>query len=163
MKAPDAMQKELNAQLNRELGAWHLYYSMSAYFEEHNFSGFAKWMRKQASEEQVHAQKIYDYLVDRNGTVKLAALTAPKASWNGPLEAFEDAYNHECRVTEFIHGILDAAQKEKDPASASFLQWFIDEQVEEEATALDLVNKLKFVGDNKAALYALDKELGSRE
>jgi ferritin len=162
MKIRKSMQDVLNKQVNHEFHAAYLYLSMAAHFEEENFKGFANWMRKQAEEEKGHAMKIFNYVIERGGKVTLAAIDAPKTAWTSPLEAFEDAYKHEMKVTDLINAMMDKAIEEKDHASASFLKWFVDEQVEEEASTEEVVQKLKYIGENKNGLYMLDKELGQR-
>jgi ferritin len=156
------LQEALNKQLNAELASSYLYLSMAAWFEEQNYRGMAQWMRVQSHEEWTHAMKFFSYIIDRGGRVVLAQVNAPKADWGGVLEAFQDAYNHECQVTKWIHELAKLAVAESDFASQSFLQWFINEQVEEEATAEQIVEKLKRVGDSNVALLFLDSELGKR-
>jgi len=158
----EKMAKALNGQLNAELYAAYLYLSMAAYFTTKNLNGFANWLRVQAQEELMHAMKIYDYINERDGEVVLTQVGAPKTKWNSPLEAFEDAYNHECKVTGMINELVNLAISEKDHAANSFLQWFVIEQVEEESSALAIVDKLKLVGDDGAALFMIDGELGQR-
>jgi len=158
----EKMEKSLNLQLNQELYAFYLYLSMSAYFDSLNLNGFSSWMRFQAEEEKTHALKFYDYILQANAKVDLQNIEAPKKTWKSSLEVFQDTYNHEKKVTESIYEIVDLAISEKDHATHNFLQWFISEQVEEEATALKILEKIKFIGDNQGALFILDKELGSR-
>jgi ferritin len=156
------IQKAINKQINAELYSAYLYYSMSAYFEEKNLSGFANWMRIQALEEQTHAHKFYSYLIERGGRVELEPIKGPETSWESPLAAFEAAYNHERHVTELINDMVNLAQKEKDHATNNFLQWYVDEQVEEEATADEIVEKIKMVEKAPGGIYMLDKEIGQR-
>jgi ferritin len=163
MEIGKKMRDALNKQINRELFSGYLYLSMAAYFEGENLRGFSKWMRKQATEEKNHAMKMFDFIYERGGTVSLGAIEAPNGSWKSPLGAFEEALSHEKKVTEMIYSLADVAESEKDRGTLEFLQWFIKEQVEEEATATEIVNKLKMVGDNKGGLMLLDKELGARE
>ena len=126
------MEQALNKQVNRELYSAYLYLAMSSYFETVNMKGFAKWMRIQAKEEQVHALKIYDHIIARGGKVSLLDIEAPKAKWSSAGTVFEEVYAHEQKVTAMIHGLVDLALKEKDHASFEMLQWFVKEQVEEE-------------------------------
>ena len=153
----------LNKQVKHEFYAAYLYLSMSAHFANKGLNGFSHWMRLQAQEETTHAIKLFDYLNGRGVGVKLGQIEAPKIEWNSCLDAFEDALNHEKKVTKLIHGIVESASREKDYASMNFLQWFVTEQVEEESSALEIVDKLKFLGEDKSALYMLDKELMQRQ
>lgn len=154
--------KVLNEQVNHEFFAAYLYLSMSTYFEAENLKGFANWMRMQYEEEIIHALKIFDYIHDRGEHVVLMQIDTPKAKWKSPLEAFSDAYAHEQKVTALINNIIDVAEKAKDRATMSFMQWYIDEQVEEEAQTSELVDKLKLIKDNPYALLMIDKELAGR-
>ena len=156
------IEKKLNKQLNDELYSSYFYLAMSAYFENNSFEGFANWMRVQSEEERKHAMKIYDYIHQVGGKVKLTAIKTPKTEWSSPLEVFKDTYKHECDVTKAINDIVDVAVKEKDHATNNFMQWFISEQVEEEATAQRLLDKIKFIGIDKQGLFLLDRELGKR-
>ena len=157
------MLQALNEQVNHEFYAAYLYLSMSAYFASENFKGFANWLRKQANEEVEHAMKIFDHINERGDKVVLTQIETPKEKWKSPLEAFTDAYKHEQKVTGLIHKLVDLATKVKDHASYSFLQWYVNEQVEEEAQTLEIVDKLKMIKDHTSGLLLLDKELGSRE
>ena len=152
----------LNEQVNAELYSAYLYLSMEAYFHDAALAGFANWMRIQTQEEVVHAMKIYDYVVERGGRVVLKAIARPQVTWKSPLDAFKAAYKHEQKVTGLINALVDLAIKEKDHATNSFLQWFVDEQVEEEASAGDIVQKLKLVERAPGGLFMLDKELAQR-
>ncbi len=156
------VQAALNNQLNSELYASYFYLSMSAYFHAINLSGFASWIRTQAQEELVHALKVYDFINDREGEVALTTIAEPKRQWENTLAAFEDAYRHEKAVTAQIYDLVDLSVKERDHATNTFLQWFVTEQVEEEATANDIVNKLKLVGNDGNGLFILDRDLGTR-
>ena len=158
----DKMEEQLNEQINAEIYSGYLYYAMEAYFEDEDLTGFASWMHIQAQEELLHAQKFFDFINERGGRVELDAIEKPKKVWNSPLEAFQDAYEHETKVTDRINKLYDLALKENDHATASFLNWFIDEQVEEEASADEIVNKLKRIGDSGHGIFMLDNELGSR-
>lgn len=156
------MENELNKQLNAELYSSYLYLSMSAYFESISLKGFANWMRVQAQEELVHAMKFYDYLNERGGRAVLMTIDAPPAKWQSPIAVFENVYEHEQKVTGLIHDLVSLAISENDHATNNFLQWFVAEQVEEESSADEIVQKLKLVGDAREALFMLDKELGQR-
>jgi len=159
----DKMQKALNEQINAELFSSYIYLAMAAYFEDQNWTGFAAWMQKQSQEEYGHAMKIYKYLTEVNGRIILETIEKPKAEWKSPLEVFEEAYKHELYITNRINELTNLAISEKDHATNIFLHWFVTEQVEEVSAALQIVDKLKMVGDNKSALYMLDRELGSRK
>jgi ferritin len=157
-----SIQEALNKQINAELESAYIYLSMSTYFEAENLSGMAHWMRQQWQEEIGHAMKIYRYVYDRAGDVKMAAIAEPKSDWGSALEAFEDAYKHEQKVTGLINDLVDLSTKEGDHATTSFLRWFVDEQVEEEANTLDIVDTLKMVGDAPMGVFMLDKQLAQR-
>ena len=156
------LQDAFNKQINAELFSSYLYLSMSAYFEAKDLKGMAHWMRLQAGEENQHAMRIFDFINDRSGRVTLTAIEAPKAEWKSPLEAFEDAYKHELKITGMINDLMNLAAIEKDGASHDFLEWFVREQVEEEAAAQLIVAQLKLVGDSGVGLYMLDQQLGQR-
>jgi ferritin len=156
------IQTALNKQLNAEYYSSYFYLSMSAYFEANDLQGFAKWFRMQADEEYAHAMKIFDYVYQVGGEVALQKIDGPKTKWNSFLEVFKDTFVHEQKVTKSINTIVDLAQKEKDHATVNFLQWFVGEQVEEEATAQQNVKRMEMIGDSKSGLFMLDNELGSR-
>jgi ferritin len=156
------MQEALNKQINAELYSSYLYLSMSAYFQSVNLAGFAHWMRVQAREELSHAMKFYDHVIERGGTVTLQPVEAPPPRWDSPLAAFEEAYQHEQKVTGLINQLVDNAVQAKDHATNNFLQWFVSEQVEEEASADAIVQKLRLVGNAPGGLFVLDHELGGR-
>ena len=156
------MESELNKQINAELYSAYLYLAMSANLEAANLRGFASWMKVQAQEEMTHAMKIYNYIFERVGRAVLEAIDKPQTKWESPLDAFEAAYEHEQKVTAMIDKLLKLAAEEKDNASISMLQWFVDEQVEEEASANDIVQKLKLIKGAPGGLFMLDKELGQR-
>ncbi|NLK50533.1 MAG: ferritin [Candidatus Cloacimonetes bacterium] len=157
------MEKAINEQINRELFSEYLYLSMQAWFAGENLDGMASWMAAQSQEERFHAMKFFDYLMDRGGTVKLMALEQPEVDFKTPLNAFTEAYKHEQFITQSIHDLLDLAIKEKDHPTQSFLQWFVDEQVEEEATADKIVQRLKMAGNSMSIIFMMDRELGERE
>jgi ferritin len=158
----DKIQKALNTQMNFELSSSYLYLAMAAYFESENLSGFAHWMKVQSGEEYGHAMKIYSYINQRNGKVNLNKIEAPKSEWKGAAEVFTETLKHEQSVTKAIDELVDLSVTEKDHATNAFLQWFVTEQVEEEATAMSILDKIKLVGDNKNGLFLLDRELGMR-
>jgi ferritin len=157
------MESALNGQLNAELFSSYLYLSMASWFESTNMQGMAAWMKVQAKEEEGHAMKFFDYLVDRGGRVRLAAIEAPESEWASPLAAFEAAYAHEQKVTGLINELVKLAEAEGDRATGAFLQWFVTEQVEEEKSADEIVQKLKMIKEAAPALLMLDAVLGKRE
>jgi len=158
----EKMQNALNAQINAELYSAYLYLSMVAYFESTSLPGFANWMKVQTQEEVSHAMKIYDYLNERGGRVTLKSIAEPPREWKSPLDAFEAAYRHEQKVTGLINALVNLAIEEKDHAANIFLQWFVNEQVEEEKSADEIVRKLKLMADAPGVVYMLDNELGRR-
>ncbi|MGA2033175.1 MAG: ferritin [Thermoguttaceae bacterium] len=139
-----------------------MYLSMSAYFEARNFHGMARWMRTQSGEEWKHAMKLFDYIVERGGRVALQPIAAPRAEWASVLDAFENAYKHECKISGMIHCLVKMADSEADYATFNFLQWYVGEQVEEEAHASTIVEKLKMMGEGNVGLFMLDGELARR-
>lgn len=155
------MQDALNEQINKEYYSAYLYLSMSSYFESVNLSGFAKWMNAQYQEEIQHVLKFFRYIVERGGRVLLQPIEGPPTEWDSPLAAFEAAYGHEVLVTGLINDLVDLAVAEHDHATNNFLQWFIEEQVEEEASTDGVVQQLKLAGDG-GGLFLLDRELGQR-
>ena len=156
------IQEALTSQLNAELFSSYLYLSMSAFFESINLKGFANWMRVQAQEELVHAMKFYDFIIERGGKVVLSSIESPPTEWASPLAVFEHAYQHEQKVTGLINTLVDLAIAEQDHATNNFLQWFVAEQVEEEASADEVVQKIKLMGDASGGLFMLDRELAQR-
>lgn len=155
--------KILNKQINEELFSSYSYLSMSNYFSSLNLDGFANWMRLQSQEEYAHGMKIYDYVLQRDGKVVLTKIETPKATWKSPLEVFQETLKHERHISSCINNIVTLANQEKDHATSNFFQWFISEQVEEEANAVNIVEKVKMVGDNKSGLFMLDREMGQRQ
>lgn len=156
------MQDALNKQVNEELFSAYLYASMASYFEHTNLKGFAKWMGIQSSEEEGHARRIVDYMHARGARVIRMAIAAPQTDWPSPLAAFEDAYKHECHISACVNRLASLAVKEGDHATHALMEWFVTEQVEEESNADQLVQQLRMVADNPAALFFLDREVGQR-
>jgi len=156
------LEEAINAQINAEMWSAYLYLSMSAYCHDQGYSGMANWFFIQFKEEQDHAQIFYNYLLSRGGRVWLKAIDAVETEWESPLAAFEATYKHEQHVTFLINSLMQIAVEEKDFAAQSRLQWFIDEQVEEEENAVDLINKLKMLNGDGHGLYVLDRELAAR-
>ena len=155
-----AVQDAMNEQIKNELYSAYQYLSMAAYCESVNLPGFAHWMRVQAREETEHAMKFYDFILNRNGRVVLQAIEGPVVEFGSPLKVFEQALEHEEKVTAMINDLYGLAVRENDYASQAFLQWFVSEQIEEEKNAGDVVETLKMVGDKSEALFLLDRELG---
>jgi ferritin len=158
----EAVEQEFNKQINEELYSSYLYLAMAACFEAQNLDGFANWMKVQAQEENFHAMKFYDFLNERGGRVKLMAIAEPDAEWPDPLAAFEAAYKHEQHISARIDHLVDVAEEAKDRPAISFLQWFVNEQVEEEANADRIVNQLQLMKDAPGGIFMLDRELGQR-
>ncbi len=155
------LQDAMNAQMNAELYSSYLYLSMSGYFESINLPGFANWMRCQAQEELVHVMKFFTFIKDRGGRVHMSAIEGPPNEWDSPLAAFQAAYLHEQYVSSRINDLVDLAIQQKDHASNNFLQWFVAEQVEEEASADAVIQQVKLAG-NGGGLFMVDRELGTR-
>ncbi len=158
----DKMQTALNKQINAELYSAYLYYAMSAHLEAEGLAGMAAWMRMQAIEEMTHTHKFFGFINERGGRVVLDPIDAPPTHWESPLAIFEATCAHEAHVTALINGLVDIAIEDRDHATNNFLQWFVGEQVEEEATAGDILNKLKLVESSGGGLFMIDRELGLR-
>ncbi|NOZ84963.1 MAG: ferritin [Deltaproteobacteria bacterium] len=156
------MQDALNDQVAAEIYSAHLYLSMSAWFDSVDMPGAANWMRIQYQEEIIHGLKIFDYVMERDARAVIKAIESPPAEWSSALDAFSAAYNHEQKVTAMIGKLVDLARAEKDHATEFFLHWFVNEQVEEEASAKAIVQKLKLVEESKNGLFMIDRELGTR-
>ncbi|HHF58812.1 MAG TPA: ferritin [Thermoplasmatales archaeon] len=158
----ERMMKALNKQLNAELYSAYLYLSMAAYFESKNLKGFANWMRVQAQEELTHAMKFFDYINERRGRVYLEAIEKPPIEWKSPLDVFEATYEHEVKVTSMINDLVNMAMEEKDHATYNMLQWFVAEQVEEEASADEVRQQLRMIKEDGRGIMMLDRELKQR-
>jgi len=157
-----SVRDAINQQITKEMYSSNLYLAMASYFHTVNLNGFANWMRIQAQEEMMHAIKFFDYLINRGGEVKLGQIAAPPQQWDSPLSAFEAAYEHEQLVTASINEMAGLSLQESDHATNVFLHWFITEQVEEEATVSEIVDRLRLAGDSKSSLFILDNELKQR-
>jgi len=157
------MQEAIGEQINAELYSAYLYLAMAGDFETKNLKGFANWMEVQAKEEVEHAKRFYDFVNERGGRVTLKGIGAPPAEWKSPLAAFEDAYAHEQKVTGLIHKLVDVARAEKDYAAEVMLQWFVNEQVEEEANASEIAEKLRLVKESSNGLFMMDRHLAERK
>ena len=158
----EKLESAINDQIQRELASAYIYLSMAAYFEANTLPGFANWMRIQFHEEQAHAFKFFDFVYDRGGTVELQPIEGPPVEFKSPIEVFEITLGHEQKVTGHINDLYTLALEERDYPSQVMLQWFIDEQVEEEKNAGDILDQLKMIEGNAHALLMLDRELGSR-
>ncbi len=156
------IETALNDQIKHELYSSYLYLSMSAYCEAANLAGAAHWMRGQSREEYGHGMKFYGYIHDQGGRVALQALAQPPAEWTSLLDLFQQVLEHERKVTSLIQNLYALAFKENDYATQSFLQWFINEQVEEEKHATQIVEQLKMIGNSGQALYLMDRQLAAR-
>ncbi|MBN2003695.1 MAG: ferritin [Anaerolineae bacterium] len=162
MELSKNLEDAINEQIQAELYSAYMYLSMSAYFESLNLPGFAHWMRVQTHEEMEHAMKFYHYVFERGGRVTLCAIQQPPAEFESALDVAEKTYAHEQHVTSLIYKLYELALAEKDHATAAFLQWYINEQVEEENNARTIVEQLKMVGDRVHGLLMLDHQLGGR-
>lgn len=156
------VEEEINKQINAEMYSAYLYQSMAAYFETKNLKGFANWMNVQAKEEMTHAMKFYRYVNERGGKVVLTAIDAPKTDWKGLIEVFADTLEHEFYITSRINNLVTVATEEKDYATVNELQWFVAEQVEEEANANELLEQLKFINGEGHGIFMIDRELKTR-
>jgi ferritin len=156
------VQDAINEQIKNELYSAYLYLSMAGYFESLTLPGFANWMKVQATEEQEHAMKFFNYVFERGGRVTLKAIDQPPFEWKSPLEVFEQALGHEQKVTGMINSLYALALKENDYASQVMLQWFINEQVEEELNATTIIEQLKRIDAHETAVLMLDHDLGKR-
>ncbi len=156
------MEKAINGQINAELYSSYLYLAMAAWFQERDLPGFANWMRIQVQEEQFHAMKMFDHVLERGGRTDLGAIDAPPSDWKAPLDVFKATLEHEQKVTGLINDLVYLARDERDNATEIFLQWFVKEQVEEEDTAGGILGQLKLVEGSPQALFLLDRELGQR-
>ena len=157
-----AIQDAINDQINKEMYSSYLYLSMSTYYAESNFSGFASWMKVQSTEAYRHAMKFYDYVVERNGHVELETIEKPHAKFKSPADVFKQVLEHEQKVTAMINKLYELAVKEKDYPTQIMLGWFITEQLEEEKSAGDILEELKMVGDSPVSLIMIDRQLAAR-
>jgi len=157
------MEDAINKQINEELYSAYLYLSMSAWFDSIGLKGFANWMMVQYKEEMDHAMKFYKYMQSQGATVKLMTIKEPPHEWNSPLHAFEETLKHEQHITKCINELVDLAEELKDRATYNMLQWFINEQVEEEENDREIIDKLKLVEGSKHGIFMIDKDLASRQ
>ena len=156
------MLDAINKQINAELYSGYFYLSMSAYYQSKNMPGFANWFYVQMQEEQAHAQILYNYVVDRGGRVILQPIAGPPTDWKDVGKPFDDAYEHEQKVTGLINNLVDIAISEKDHATNAMLQWFVNEQVEEEKNTSGIVEQIGMLRDVPGGLMMLDRELAAR-
>lgn len=162
MSISKTMQDAVNEQINKELYSAYLYLAMAAEFESRNLSGFGAWLRVQFTEEQEHAMKLYDHLLERGGNVQLKAIARPDFTYTTNLEAFKQVAEHEAFVTASIYNLYEIAVAEKDYPMQILLQWYITEQVEEEKNAADVVANLERIDNHDTAVFVLDHQLGKR-
>jgi ferritin len=158
----EKMQEALNEQVNREFFSAYLYLAMSSYCNTIGLPGFAHWMRMQYEEENMHVTKMYDYILNQGGAVELKAIEAPDQEFGSPVDIFQTTLEHEQHVTGLIHNLMDLAVQEKDYATQTFLQWYVTEQVEEEANVNDILAPLRMVGEDKGGLMMIDQQLAGR-
>jgi ferritin len=158
----ERLQKAINTHINKEIYSAYLYASMAAYFDSVNLPGFSNWMRIQVQEELAHAVKFWDFISNRGGRVILTAIDGPPSEWPNPLAVFEEVYAHEQTVSKGINELMDLAIEEHDHMAKEFLQWFIAEQVEEEASVDEVVQRLKLVDKTEGGLFLLDQEMDKR-
>ena len=158
----ERVNKAMNEQIKNELESYYIYLSMAAYFHSISLDGMAHWMRAQAHEEMIHSMKFMDHIIDRGGKVKLLDLQQLKTEWTSPQEAWENAYKHEQFISSKINDLTTISREERDYPSEPMLAWFTAEQIEEEATSGKIADEVAMVGDAKAGLILLDRELGAR-
>ncbi|NQT59281.1 MAG: ferritin [Bacteroidetes bacterium] len=162
MSIDKEMQDAINEQINAEIYSAYLYLSMSSWFEDRNLVGFSNWMRCQYLEESMHAMKLYNFVNERGGRVLLKPIAGPETDWESYDSVFVQVAEHEAHVTKLINNLVAIARKLNDYASESFLMWYVDEQVEEEATADEILTRLRMIKGDNNALYTLDTELKTR-
>ena len=158
----EAINTIINEQINKEFYSGYLYLSMSAQLKELGLFGFASWLKIQAKEEVEHGLKLFDYLLDRNSFVTLKQIRTPEFEYEGIISIFNKIYEHEKCITESVMKVAKAAEDECDRTTLSFIDWFINEQIEEEQDIKNIIKRLELFGDDKTSLYLLDKELGER-
>ncbi|MBT8045616.1 MAG: ferritin [Pontiella sp.] len=158
----DKMQKELNEQVNKEFYSAYMYLAMSAYCNTIGLPGFAHWMRLQYEEENMHVTRMYDYILNQGGEIHLKAIEEPPTEYGTPIEVFEQTLEHEQFITKSIHKLMSLAVQETDYATQTFLQWYVTEQVEEEANVNDILLPLRMVGEDKSGLMLIDQQLSGR-
>lgn len=157
------MQEALNEQINAEMFSFYIYLAMAAWLTEQNLSGFGHWMEKQANEEMAHAMRIFKYIQERGGQITLKEIPAPQKEWASVQAVFEEAYSHEQVITNKIHDLVKMARSENDLPTEAMLQWFVNEQVEEEDNTSSVLEKMKMLGESKGALLQYDAVMGRRD
>ena len=162
MRISDSINEILNEQINKEFYSGYLYLSMSAHLKELGLFVIASWMRHQAREEVEHGLKIFDYLINCNSFVTLKQIRTPEFEYNGILSIFNRVYEHEKCITESVMKVAEKADEECDRTTLNFIDWFIEEQIEEEENIKNIIKRIELFGDDKVSLYLLDKELGER-
>ena len=158
----EKVREALNQQIKEELESAYIYMSMAAWFHSQGLDGMAQWMKSQTVEEITHAMKFFDHITERDGRVEMLPLGIKKTEWSSPLEAFQDAYKHEQYITGKINELMGLANQENDYAANAMLQWFVTEQVEEEASTSKVAHELELVGGKGDGLLMLDREMGQR-
>ncbi len=153
------IQSALNEQINSEFLAWYTYLAMSSYFKSISLNGFARWIEKQAQREMTHAMKIYEFLHEREATVGFSSIHEPPSNWRSPLDAISEAYRREQEASGRINNLVDLAMRNRAHATNTFLQWFVNEQVEEEARLRAIAKKLELVGDDRYGLFLIDRDM----
>lgn len=156
------MSEAINRQIVAELYSSYLYMSMSAWAKANNYTGMSNWLLIQAEEERIHGLKLFNFLLERGANVQLDTINAPPISWDSPRDVFENVREHEQHVTSLIYDLVDIAVQERDHAARQFLDWFVAEQVEEEAAAEDVLRHLQLIGDTSGNVFLLDRELAAR-
>lgn len=159
----DKIRDILNEQINKEFYSAYLYLAMSAYFSEVGLYGFSHWTKVQSREEIDHGMILFEYVLNRKSQVRLKQVEAPALDWNGPIDVFEQIYQHERTITSSIDCVASMTEGECDLATRNFIDWYLKEQIEEEASVLRVISKLKAFGAEKSALYLIDRELSTRE
>ena len=159
----DKINEIINEQINKEFYSGYLYLSMSAYMKELGLYGFSSWLKHQAKEEVEHGLKLFDYLISRNSFVTLKQIRTPEFKFHGIVSVFNEIYEHEKCITESVMKVAKQAEEECDRTTLSFIDWFINEQIEEEQNVKDIIKRLELFGDDKVSLYLMDKELGERQ
>ncbi len=162
MKIPTKVESAINQQIKEEFDSAYLYLAMSGFVEAKDLTGFAAWLRVQYNEELMHAHKFFDYLFEREGQSRVPSIKEPPAQWNSVREVFEAVYHHEQYITSCIHQLVQTARQENDVATEAFLQWYVNEQVEEEDAAHKIIKKIEMVEESKYGFYMLDREMAER-
>lgn len=162
MKLTAQLEQALNDQINLEFASFYAYLAMAAHFEQTPYTGMAQWMRLQSEEELIHAKKFFAYVVQRGGRVALQPIAQPRTDFPAPIDAFRASLAHEQKVSAAICALYELASAERDYPTHSFLEWFLDEQVEEEKLVGDFIAKLELIGDNRNGLFHMDKLAAKR-